>query len=64
MIRLTTEEYRHHENNFDGFCTKCGDVQCGGVEGDAEDYPCEACDEDAVCGMGTLLVNGLIEITG
>jgi predicted RNA-binding Zn-ribbon protein involved in translation (DUF1610 family) len=38
-----------------GFCTACGE-EVEGVEPDAEDYTCESCGEDAVCGAEQLLI--------
>jgi len=62
-MKLTIEEYKQHENDYDGYCPKCNDIgRYGGTEGDAENYKCEICGENTVFGMMNCLVMGLIEI--
>jgi hypothetical protein len=38
------------DSTGDGICLECGNTQSG-VEPDAEDYPCNECNADAVCGI-------------
>lgn len=41
-------------DNHEGFCIACGH-QTTGVEPDARNYPCEACEKDRVFGASELL---------
>ena len=34
-----------------GICVSCGEIQYGGVEPDARDYPCESCGAPEVYGL-------------
>jgi len=58
----TEEEYLDHCNSNNGFCVKCGEIQEGGCEPDAEEYPCENCEENGVYGIELALAMGLVEI--
>jgi len=62
-FRMTEGQYRHAEDSYEGRCRYCGHVQ-GPIEEDAEGDPCEACGAHQVCGVGTLLEWGEIEIRG
>ncbi len=62
MKTITEAEYLNHTNNYDGYCTACGEFTCGGVEPDAEGYPCPFCDEPAVCGTEDALLTRAIDI--
>lgn len=49
------------ENN-DGFCVKCKDItNLGGVEPDAEKYPCDECNSNSVMGIETALLMGELQ---
>lgn len=62
-MKLTEAEYREHCRDYDGYCTQCDDVTSfSGVEPDAENYPCELCETDSVCGVEQALLLGKIEI--
>ncbi len=61
---ITQEEYEAHANDYDGFCTACGEWTCGGCEPDARRYLCEGCDERAVYGAEEALMRGLISFCG
>lgn len=58
-ITVTLDDY---EEGVNGACLKCGEVQYGGVEPDAEKYVCEACGEDEVYGLEQLLLMGKLNI--
>ena len=62
MITLSTEEYLYHQESYDGLCINCWEWQDGGVEPDAENYPCDACGMDQVMGAEQAMVIGYIEI--
>jgi predicted RNA-binding Zn-ribbon protein involved in translation (DUF1610 family) len=61
-ISMTQAQFRDYEENFNGVCTSCGAEHFGGVEGDAENYPCEYCGENAVMGMHWLLFTDKINL--
>lgn len=44
-----------HSTDNPGFCIACG-TDADGVEPDAEDYECEACEAEAVFGAEQLLI--------
>lgn len=49
-------------DNNDGYCVNCQDItNIGGVEGDAENYPCEMCGQNEVYGIEQALLLGLLE---
>jgi len=54
-IVMTEADYHSHTNNCDGFCLHCHEQITGEVEPDAEKYECEACGENQVYGMMSLL---------
>ena len=45
-----------------GICLSCGEIQYGGVEPDARNYPCEACGEKEVYGLEEALLMGWITL--
>lgn len=49
-------------DDYNGACKECGCLHFGGIEPDAENYPCEACGMMEVYGLEQLLVMGLIEL--
>lgn len=59
MIKVTVEEL---EEDCNGACTACGEIQYGGVEPDAREYPCENCEEKKVYGLAELLLMGLLNL--
>lgn len=60
-IKLSEREYHDSNNDSLGYCTECGATrEC--CEPDAENYPCDECEADAVFGTEQLLVMGLIDI--
>ena len=61
-VTITEEEFHAHTDANDGFCLACGEFTSGGVEPDASEYPCEACDERQVMGTENALIAGHIEI--
>jgi len=63
-MKMTIEQFEQFSNDFNGICLECDTVHFGGVEGDAEKYPCDFCDADAVMGMHWLLFEGKIKIKG
>jgi hypothetical protein len=58
---VTEDEYRDHVANNDGICAECGEWTCGGVEPDAEEYPCDACEANAVMGAEQALIVGVAD---
>lgn len=58
---MTADEYQEHVDSYDGVCTACGEFRYGETEGDAENYPCDACGENAVEGIENALIAGHIE---
>lgn len=58
-IRVTEDDLWEDTN---GGCISCGEIQYGGVEPDAEGYPCEYCGKNTVYGLGHLAVTGKLEI--
>jgi hypothetical protein len=61
VIKMTTQRYERLDSANDGICIKCG-AENSCVEPDAENYECEACEEDAVFGMQQALICGHVEI--
>ena len=61
-ITITEDEYRQHCNDHDGVCLGCREFTCGGVEPDAEMYPCDCCGERKVYGTEQALLWGRLEI--
>lgn len=43
-------------DDYNGICLACGEVQYGGVEPDARNYPCAACGETQVFGLEQALL--------
>lgn len=61
-MKMTSEEYVAHCDD-DGICVDCGAIKEGGVEPDAECYPCDECGKDSVMGIENALLMGIITIT-
>lgn len=60
---ITEREYRDHRDAYDGYCKECDAIgRYGMTEPDAEDYPCEECEQDSCIGMEMALVGGYIQI--
>ena len=63
-MKLSMTEYREHSNSYDGYCTACKDItRYGCTEPDAENYPCEECDENTAMGIEQAMIHGLIQVT-
>ena len=62
MKRMTERAYMKHCDEYNGLCTKCGAIRHGETEPDAEGYPCRKCKANAVVGIETALMLGLLEI--
>jgi hypothetical protein len=61
MLRLTEAEFHRLSDALIGICAACGEFRdC--TEPDAEGYPCEFCEADAVQGIENALIDGLIDI--
>jgi hypothetical protein len=60
----TEAEYRLACDEYWGCCVKCGAIQFGGVEPDAEKYECEECNKEAVYGIEQLMMYGRVKIVG
>lgn len=63
MVKITSDEYISHCDDYDGLCLGCHEFTSGGVEPDAEKYECEGCGDAAVMGTEMALVCGHIEIS-
>ena len=53
---MTEEEYLIHIGEYNGICLNCGEIRFGDTEPDAENYPCNECEEDCVMGIENALV--------
>ena len=62
-MKITMEDYRDACNGHDGYCTECkGITRYGMTEPDAENYPCDECDENTAMGVEQAMIMGLIEV--
>lgn len=61
MIKATMDEC---EEDCNGGCLSCGEIQYGGCEPDARNYKCEECGELEVYGLAELAMMGQLELTG
>lgn len=53
------EEVQEMDENMEGFCLACNNVQSG-CEPDARNYECEACGKRKVFGAAELVLMGLV----
>lgn len=60
-FKMTEEEYLEHVSNDEGICLNCGEFR-DSTEPDAENYPCEFCNENKVMGLELALIAGHIDI--
>jgi len=60
-IVLTEEEFLELRNENAGVCKNCGHINYDFHEPDAEDYPCEECEENASMGMEQALICGVVD---
>ncbi len=60
-ITMTESEYTTASSDHMGICLNCQQLN-DGVEPDAENYTCEACDAEEVCGLEHALLSGFIKI--
>jgi len=61
-MKLTEDEYMEHVDSNDGCCLNCEEWTTGGVEPDAEHYPCAYCGEEEVYGAEQLMIMGEIQL--
>lgn len=61
-LKVTMEEYNDLRENYDGFCIKCGKINEGNHEPDAEKYECSHCEARESYGVEFLFMGGQIEI--
>jgi hypothetical protein len=63
-MRMSTEEYHVHENNYDGLCLSCGEITRGETVPDVFSRARRGpqCCNNTVVGMMTALFDGLIDI--
>ena len=47
-----------------GICLSCGEIQYGGVEPDARNYPCNACSAPELYGLEEALLVGRVTVLG
>jgi hypothetical protein len=62
-IRLSEAEYAELSADCGGVCLACGEIQWGGCEPDARNYPCESCGQNRVFGVEEALMMGRVEFT-
>ena len=61
-ISISEEEYKIHEEDYDGICIKCGEWKFGGCEPDARNYKCDECGNMSVFGTMEAMISGFIDI--
>lgn len=61
-LKVVMSDYHNLRNAYDGFCVKCGKINEGGHEPDAEKYECGHCETRNSYGIETLLMSGDLEI--
>lgn len=62
MVSMTEDEIQDAVCDNAGFCTACKAITSpGGVEGDAENYPCPKCHKRTVMGIEVALILGHIQ---
>lgn len=61
-IRTSAHEYLEHHDNSDGLCLACGEWSDGGVEPDAENYECDACEAPEVVGAEQAIILGRLQM--
>lgn len=58
-MKISTEAFRESREEYHGYCLKCDDItEWGGVEPDAEKYPCPQCHCKTVMGVENALLMG------
>lgn len=62
VLKITKDQYHELRENYDGFCVKCGKINDGGHEPDAENYDCGYCETKNSFGIETLMISEGIEI--
>ncbi len=63
-MKMSTEDYLYACNAFAGYCAGCDAItQKNGVEQDAEEYECPACDERKLMGVEQAMLVGKIRLT-
>jgi hypothetical protein len=63
MIDMSFDEFEEYQESNAGFCIAC-QAETDGVEGDARQYKCDSCGQNAVYGIDELLLMGYIAFTG
>lgn len=61
-IKLSENEFRSNDSDYNGVCLACGKIATGSTEPDAREYQCEFCEENRVFGFQELLVMGKLKI--
>ena len=61
-IKLTEDEFRSNDSDYNGICLSCGKTAIGSTEPDAREYECEYCDEKAVYGFQELLIMNRLKL--
>ena len=56
MLMITSLEYEEARDNYVGWCDTCSDFTREMTEPDAENYICEICGEESVCGAELALI--------
>lgn len=62
-MKMTEQEYKEHELDNSGYCTRCDAITTSEVEPDAEGYTCPECQNESVMGIENALVYEHIEIS-
>lgn len=60
MNKPTLEQIKEMDDNQEGFCLACGNVQAG-CEPDARQYECEECGKHKVYGAQELVLMGILQ---
>lgn len=61
-LKLVMSDYHNLRNGHDGFCIKCGKINEGNHEPDAEKYECTHCETRNSYGIEILFMSGDVEI--
>ena len=57
---MTYDEMVDASENNEGYCVNCKEITTSGVEPDAENYPCEACEQNTVYGIEQAVLCGFL----
>jgi hypothetical protein len=61
-IKMSMEEFQTGNEECNGICLACHEIQYGGCEPDARRYKCESCGARKVYGLEEALLMGRLDI--